>query len=212
MSGAQSPLQNLCDPIWRCRRDRAARPFHRQPRDHPRPGDQNAAREALDHQGVACLSPRLQGEAPGRRCRSWTELFFLDEAVALAAGHRPCFLCRRRDAEAFRAAWENARGGKAPLAPEMDVRTAPRAAGPRPQTNRSHTWSCRRAAGWRCDRRGRPSLHRRARSAVPLDRARLSSGATNPSRRWAADPTVDMLAICAGYRPALHPDLENSHF
>jgi hypothetical protein len=24
--------------------------------------------------------------------RSWTELFFLDEAVALAAGHRPCFL------------------------------------------------------------------------------------------------------------------------
>jgi len=27
--------------------------------------------------------------------RSWTELFFLDEATALAAGHRPCFLCRR---------------------------------------------------------------------------------------------------------------------
>ena len=27
--------------------------------------------------------------------RSWTELFFLDEAVALAAGHRPCFFCRR---------------------------------------------------------------------------------------------------------------------
>src|SRR5271156_5168894 len=53
--------------------------------------------------------------------RSWTELFFLDEAVALAAGHRPCFFCRRRDAEAFRAAWQNARGGKAPLAPEMDA-------------------------------------------------------------------------------------------
>ena len=53
--------------------------------------------------------------------RSWTELFFLDEAVALAAGHRPCFFCRRRDAEAFRAAWETARGWKAPLAPEMDA-------------------------------------------------------------------------------------------
>ena len=37
--------------------------------------------------------------------RSWTELFFLDEAVALAAGHRPCFLCRRKAAESFRAAW-----------------------------------------------------------------------------------------------------------
>jgi hypothetical protein len=33
--------------------------------------------------------------------RSWTELFFLDEATALAAGHRPCFFCRRAAAEAF---------------------------------------------------------------------------------------------------------------
>lgn len=32
---------------------------------------------------------------------SYTELFFLDEATALAAGHRPCFECRRRDALAF---------------------------------------------------------------------------------------------------------------
>lgn len=39
--------------------------------------------------------------------RSWTELFFLDEATALAAGHRPCFYCRRDDANRFRAAWEN---------------------------------------------------------------------------------------------------------
>ncbi len=37
--------------------------------------------------------------------QSWTELFFLDEATALAAGHRPCFCCRRKEAEAFRAAW-----------------------------------------------------------------------------------------------------------
>ena len=44
--------------------------------------------------------------------RSWTELFFLDEATALAAGHRPCFFCRRADAEAFVAAWE--RGNDAP--------------------------------------------------------------------------------------------------
>jgi hypothetical protein len=38
--------------------------------------------------------------------RSWTELFFLDEATAFAAGHRPCFFCRRDDAVRFRAAWE----------------------------------------------------------------------------------------------------------
>src|SRR3954463_13014187 len=44
----------------------------------------------------------------------YTELFFLDEATALAAGHRPCFECRRRDALAFRAAWARARGGPPP--------------------------------------------------------------------------------------------------
>lgn len=32
---------------------------------------------------------------------SYTELFFLDEVTALAAGHRPCFECRRKDAQAF---------------------------------------------------------------------------------------------------------------
>ena len=32
---------------------------------------------------------------------SYTELFFLDEVTALAAGHRPCFECRRQDAENF---------------------------------------------------------------------------------------------------------------
>ena len=31
----------------------------------------------------------------------YSELFFLDEVTALAAGHRPCFECRRRDAENF---------------------------------------------------------------------------------------------------------------
>jgi hypothetical protein len=42
--------------------------------------------------------------------RSWTELFFLDEATALAAGHRPCFLCRREAAERYRRAWAAAAG------------------------------------------------------------------------------------------------------
>ncbi len=33
--------------------------------------------------------------------RGYTALFFLDEVTALAAGHRPCFFCRRMDAKAF---------------------------------------------------------------------------------------------------------------
>src|SRR5262250_2800892 len=42
--------------------------------------------------------------------RSWTELFFLDEAIALAAGHRPCFACRRDAAQRFRDGWREAAG------------------------------------------------------------------------------------------------------
>lgn len=53
--------------------------------------------------------------------RSWTELFFLDEATALAAGHRPCFTCRRAEAQAFRAAWAAGNGGPLPAAPAMDA-------------------------------------------------------------------------------------------
>jgi hypothetical protein len=47
--------------------------------------------------------------------RRWTELFFLDEAVALAAGHRPCATCRRAAYLAYRAGW----GGN-PKAADMD--------------------------------------------------------------------------------------------
>jgi len=52
--------------------------------------------------------------------RSWTELFFLDEATAFSAGHRPCFYCRREDANRFRSCWEagNRRGDV--LAPDID--------------------------------------------------------------------------------------------
>ena len=42
---------------------------------------------------------------PGR----WTALFFLDEATALAAGHRPCGFCRRLDFLDFAGAWREAR-------------------------------------------------------------------------------------------------------
>lgn len=52
----------------------------------------------------------------------YTELFFLDEVTALAAGHRPCFECRRADANAFFAAWDAS--GEAPQgrrAGDMDL-------------------------------------------------------------------------------------------
>jgi len=53
--------------------------------------------------------------------RSWTELFFLDEATAFAAGHRPCFECRREDANKFRTAWEKGNRAAHVSAPEIDA-------------------------------------------------------------------------------------------
>jgi hypothetical protein len=50
---------------------------------------------------------------------TWTELFFLDEAVALAAGHRPCAYCRRPAFLAFQTAWIAA-GLPGRTAPEID--------------------------------------------------------------------------------------------
>ena len=53
--------------------------------------------------------------------RSWTELFFLDEATAFAAGHRPCFFCRRDDANRFRAAWGAGNGTTHVLVRDIDA-------------------------------------------------------------------------------------------
>jgi hypothetical protein len=54
--------------------------------------------------------------------RFYTELFFLDEPTALAAGHRPCFECRRKDAEAFAEAWRKAKRLRTrPYADAMDA-------------------------------------------------------------------------------------------
>jgi hypothetical protein len=46
-------------------------------------------------------------QQPGR----YTELFFLDEATAFAAGHRPCAECRRADYDRFRELWPHGKAG-----------------------------------------------------------------------------------------------------
>jgi hypothetical protein len=137
--------------------------------------------------------------------RSWTELFFLDEATAFAAGHRPCFFCRRDDANRFRAAWEKGNGVTDVRAREMD--------------NVLHRE--------RLDR-GKKRLH-----PLPMPVAQLPDGAMvqvgaecflivqGRALRWSmagygtADTAIEnallltppstLQAMSAGYRPALHP-------
>ncbi|KFB10984.1 hypothetical protein [Nitratireductor basaltis] len=57
----------------------------------------------------------------GRSGRAgWTEIFFLDEVSALAAGHRPCFYCRRDAASSFARAFAAGQGEEHMSAPKMD--------------------------------------------------------------------------------------------
>jgi hypothetical protein len=66
-------------------------------------------------------------EFRGRRHEQWqphhyTFLFFHDEAVSLAAGHRPCAECRRASYNAYRAAWAAALESDLPSASEINRR------------------------------------------------------------------------------------------
>jgi hypothetical protein len=57
---------------------------------------------------IACrLSFRGWHRAPLLQPGRFTELFFLDEVTAFAAGHRPCALCRREDYRVFGAHWQD---------------------------------------------------------------------------------------------------------
>lgn len=80
------------------------------------------------HQSRAWITCRLEFKEwkhPLTRPHTWTPLFFLDEAVALAAGHRPCAYCRRGDFNAYRRAIAEAEGLARPLtAREIDQRLA----------------------------------------------------------------------------------------
>jgi hypothetical protein len=70
---------------------------------------------------ITCVCEFRGWRRPVMGRRSWTELFFLDEVTAFAAGHRPCFFCRRDDANRFRAAWEEGNGVTDVRAREMDA-------------------------------------------------------------------------------------------
>lgn len=142
--------------------------------------------------------------------RSWTELFFLDEAVAFAAGHRPCFLCRRDAAARFRACWASARGISSPSAAEIDdVLHAERLDHGRKRKHRlaaalrdlpdgtivvvgddAFTLRSGLAHRWTDEGYDRPRV---------LDRA-----------DWMLTPPSTVAALSAGYRPVLHPSINTT--
>jgi hypothetical protein len=143
---------------------------------------------------------------PGR----WTALFFLDEATALAAGHRPCGYCRRPAYLAYAEAWRAARDLARPLhAVEMDAQLHAERVESRSRRQRTH----RAVAGSLPDgvmirHAGRPALLAAGRvspwsfagyqAPVPLDLGATVEVLTPPS---------SVAAIGEGYRPLLHPSV-----
>ena len=115
------PLPNRVDPFGELFADAARGLFmgNRGGRFH-RDDRTLGSRRFASRQWICC---RLEFKERHRDvwCAGYTELFFLDEPTALAAGHRPCFECRRGDAQNFASAF--ARGLRLPSVPraaEMD--------------------------------------------------------------------------------------------
>lgn len=136
----------------------------------------------------------------------WTELFFLDEATALAAGHRPCALCRREAYDAFVAAWQAGNGGsRRPRAIEIDA-----------VMHRDRVRRDRGKVTWQADVAALPvgTIFARDDAAWLVSegcarRWSLSGyGAPAPLPRGAVTvltPRSTVAVLAAGLRPVLHP-------
>jgi hypothetical protein len=141
--------------------------------------------------------------------RYYTELFFLDEVTALAAGHRPCFECRRKDAEAFAGQWQRVfKLLRRPRADEMDlVLHAERLDG---RAKRVHRYN----AGDLPDG-AMIALKEGAFAVHGGSLLRWTPQGYDARRRRPRDISVDVLTppailavLAAGYRPQWHPSAE----
>jgi hypothetical protein len=137
--------------------------------------------------------------------RSWTELFFLDEATAFAAGHRPCYYCRRDDAIRFRAAWEEGNRVTSIRARDIDgVLHHERLAG---GEKRLHSLSVS------LDRLPDGAMVQQGAESYLIARGRVlqwsSAGYRAADHEMAGarllTPPSTLRALSAGYRPVLHP-------
>src|SRR4051812_6776791 len=128
------PLQNRVDPFGRliATPARGLMFGNRGGRFHEGPVELGSRRWA-SKQWICCVLA-----FKGRQRKVWrtgyTELFFLDEVTVFAAGHRPCFECRRKDAQHFASLF--AGNGQRASAPAMDdVLHAQRLDGKRKRTH-----------------------------------------------------------------------------
>lgn len=142
--------------------------------------------------------------------RAWTELFFLDEATALAAGHRPCFLCRNEEAEEFRSAWVRGNGGSRPKAHEMDdVLHLERLKGGQKRLHPISTPAATLPTGAMFAIDARAFLVADGMSYEWTVEGYRSAGQPSAEVRILTPPST-LRALRAGYCPTLHPSAERA--
>jgi hypothetical protein len=138
----------------------------------------------------------------------YTELFFLDEVTALAAGHRPCFECRRADAKAFAAAVASGLDlSEPPRVPDMDRRLhAERLSGRDKRRHSADVTSLPDGAVVEMDGR---ALAVRGEHLLPWAPEGYAAAAPRPvsGNVTVLTPPTIVAALKAGYRPLWHPDL-----
>jgi hypothetical protein len=149
----------------------------------------------LEHKGW--VAPKWQ---PGR----WTPLFFWDEAVAIAAGHRPCALCRRRDFDTWLDAWASAFGER-PRVDPMDRRLHDDRVDGRAQRRHAMAWR-ELPAGAFVAVDDAPALVLDDR-LVPWSAAGYGPASNRPTRGDATvlTPRSTVAVLANGYRPLIHP-------
>jgi hypothetical protein len=142
--------------------------------------------------------------------RSWTELFFLDEATALAAGHRPCFYCRRDDANRFREAWEPGNGVNGLRARDMDaVLHRERLEGGRKRLHKLPMPQEKLPDGAMVQRGTESFLIVQGR-ALLWSPAGYREAPNKIEDAMLLTPPSTLRALIAGYKPLLHPSLGSS--
>lgn len=154
---------------------------------------------------ICCVLAWKGNRQPLDSAHRWTPLFFLDEAVALAAGHRPCATCRRADYTRFRAAW-GAAFGSVFSAKDMDASLHEARIVPRLRTRRTHEADLATLPDGSFIRwRDGPALvlgHR----LLTWSPAGYGPAEPRPApgRVTVLTPTPIVAVLAAGYRPALH--------
>ena len=138
--------------------------------------------------------------------RTYTALFFCDEVTALAAGHRPCMECRRRDALAFRAAVVAGRGlTETPSFPDLDrLLDAERRDG---RDKRLHEVAFDDLPDGAMVSEG-PERFAAIRGTALLPWSFAGYGAPRPRPRGKAQvltPPTTLAALASGYSPTWHP-------